>query len=148
MSESGGQRAPLIFLALLLITSAAHAQISNASSSLDMMASSHLQFNCSCGDKCLLSVPSEPISPDYSALNAFLTDRGLQADQAKLINAVGGNISEGNNATVIKFGFLYEMLIPFIIGAVEVAVGDINRDPSILPNVRLEYEFRRIHSEN
>lgn len=48
---------------------------------------------------------------------------------------------------VIKFGFLIEMTHPNILGAVSLAVDEVNNDSSLLPNVRLEFLFERIHSK-
>ena len=76
-----------------------------------------------------------------------MKEHGLLPDRAKLTKAVKAKPKK-RPSNVVKFGFLYEMLHPLIIGAVEVAVDAINRNHSILPNVRLEYEFRRIHSRS
>jgi len=48
----------------------------------------------------------------------------------------------------LLFGFLVEMRYPFILGSVRMAVDAINKDSSVLPNVKLDFLFDRIHSES
>ena len=59
-----------------------------------------------------------------------------------MINGTGGE-----SKTVVKFGFLVEVQNPFILGSVALAVDAVNGDGNVLPGVRLDYMFERIHSK-
>ena len=50
-------------------------------------------------------------------------------------------------ANFFRFAFLTHIQFPQTLGAVGLAVDNINDDPSILPNTILEAEFQVLYSE-
>ncbi len=99
--------------------------------------------------RCVFKLPEKPRKPNYAALSNFLGEKALQSTQERLSQAVlAGEIrNKEKSHDTIKFGFLVEMMSPSSLGAVSLAVDSVNADEELLPNVKLEFSFERIHSK-
>jgi len=45
------------------------------------------------------------------------------------------------DTNILTFGFLTHMRYPQVLGAITLAVDDVNKDQKILPNTKLAFQF-------
>ncbi len=91
-------------------------------SSLDTVKSDYFSLNCRCKRGCPLWMPEKPRPANYTH-----------------------KVTPTFKNNTIKIGYLVEFQFPTTLGAVKLAVDDINANKTLLPDVKLEFAFERVY---